>query len=166
MVTPIFNIHASPHAFPTRIFCQSLGHQIDNCPYCSNKILPTQIIPMDHKPYLISTHVQSFVPNVYNLVYPLTLLNAFCKKLVIPHIFVPLIKNVMEQNLVSFPNSMYLHVGPYTPYFGYGYGGINNAPTMWLPRFNPLVNPITPPKLVLEITQNEIDCSRSWGAFG
>jgi hypothetical protein len=80
----------------------------------------------------------------------------FCKELLIPHIFVPLIKNIMEQNLVSFPNSMYFHVGPYTPYFGYGYGGIKNAPTMWPPMPNPLVNPITSPKPVLEITQNEI----------
>jgi hypothetical protein len=63
--------------FQLIFFGQSSGHQIDNCPYWSNKILPTQTIPMDHKPYSISTHVQSFVRNVYNLVYPLALLNAF-----------------------------------------------------------------------------------------
>jgi hypothetical protein len=117
---------------------------------------------MDHKPYVISTHVQSLVPNVYNLVYHLALLNSFCKFV---NIFVPLIKNVMEQNLVGFPNSMYLHVGPYTPYFGYGYGGIKNAPSMWPPMSNPLTNPITPPKPILEITQNEIvaDCGEPLG---
>ncbi len=64
MVTPIFNIHVFPHAFPTCIFYQSSSHQIDDCLYWSNKTLPTQTIPMDHKPYVISTHVQSLVPNV------------------------------------------------------------------------------------------------------
>jgi hypothetical protein len=38
-----------------------------------------------------------------------------------PLIFVPLIGNVMEQNFVGFPSSMFPHVGPYTPYFGSGY---------------------------------------------
>jgi hypothetical protein len=53
---------------------------------------------------------------------------------------VPFTGNVMEQNPISFPNSMYLHVGPCTPYFGFGYGGIRSAPIMWHPISNPLVN--------------------------
>jgi hypothetical protein len=44
---------------------------------------------------------------------------------------------------------MYPHVGPYTPYFGFGYEGIRRAPTMWPPMSNPLVNPMVPPKLIL-----------------
>jgi hypothetical protein len=32
--------------------------------------------------------------------------------------------------LVGFPNSMYLRVGPYTPHFGFGYGGVRCVPTM------------------------------------
>jgi hypothetical protein len=46
----------------------------------------------------------------------------------------------MDQNLVGFPNSMYLHVGPYTPYFGFGYEGVKGVPTMWPPMSDPLAN--------------------------
>jgi hypothetical protein len=55
---------------------------------------------------------------------------------------------------------MYPHVGPCTPYFGFGYGGIGSVPTMWPPISNPLANFIAPPKLVLGITQVGIiiDC--------
>jgi len=45
----------------------------------------------------------------------------------------------MEQNLVGFPNSMYLHVGTYTPYFGYSYKGVGGVPTMWPLMFDPLI---------------------------
>ncbi len=83
------------------------------------------------------------------MVYPLALANVACKKLVIPHIFIPLTKNVVEQNLVGFQNSMYLHIGPYTPYFGSSYEGIKSDPTMWPPMSDPLVCPIALPKLVL-----------------
>jgi hypothetical protein len=61
------------------------------------------------------------------LLYLLVIPNVICKEPIIPLVFVPLIKNVMEQHLVSFPNSMYFHVGPYTPYFGYGYEGIGSV---------------------------------------
>jgi len=43
----------------------------------------------------------------------------------------------MEQNPIGFPNSMCPHVGPCTPYFGFGYGGIRSAHKMWLPISNP-----------------------------
>jgi hypothetical protein len=56
------------------------------------------------------------------LVYSLAPPNVTCRKLIIPHVFVPLIENVMEQNPIGFPNSKYLHVGTYTPNFGFGYG--------------------------------------------
>jgi hypothetical protein len=36
----------------------------------------------------------------------------------------------MDQNIVGFPNLMYIHVGPYTPYFGYDHGGIMGVLTM------------------------------------
>jgi hypothetical protein len=78
---------------------------------------------MDHKPYPIFVHVQNPISNIQNPVYSSALPNVACRELIIPLVFVSLIKNVMEQNLMGFPNSMYPHVGPYTPYFGYGYGG-------------------------------------------
>ncbi len=58
--------------------------------------------------------------------------------------------------MVCFPNSMYPHVGPYTPYFGSSYEGIGSVPTIWPPMSNPLANPTSTPKLVLGITQDEI----------
>jgi hypothetical protein len=57
----------------------------------------------------------------------------------------------MEQNLVGFLNSMYLHVGPYTPYFGYGYEGIWSVPIMWPLMSNPLTNPMALPNPILGI---------------
>jgi hypothetical protein len=60
------------------------------------------------------------------------------------------------ENPIGFPNLMYIHVGPCTPYFGYGYWGIRSVPIMWLPMFNPLTNPVAPPKLVSRITQASI----------
>lgn len=48
---------------------------------------------------------------------------------------------------------MYPHVGPYTPYFGFGYGGIKNILTMWSPMSNPLTNLIAPPRSILRVTQ-------------
>ncbi len=69
---------------------------------------------MNHRPYLVSLIFQSLIPNIQNLIYPSTLPNVACKELVIPPISVPFTENVVEQN------SMCPHVGPYTPYFGYG----------------------------------------------
>ncbi len=57
----------------------------------------------------------------------------------------------MEQNPIGFPNSMYLHVGPYTPYLGFGYEGIGGVPTMWPSMPDPLTNPTMSRKLVLRI---------------
>ncbi len=90
------------------------------------------------------------------MIYPSTLPNVACRKPIIPPIFVPLIRNVVEQNPIGFPNLMYLHVGPYTPKFGFGYQGIRSLPTMWPPMFNPLTNLTAPPKLILKITQARI----------
>jgi hypothetical protein len=92
--------------------------------------LLAHIILIDHRPYSISLLVQSPISNIQNLIYPLALPNVACRKPIIPHVFIPFIGNVMEQNLVGFPNSMYPHVGPYTPYFGFGYKGIRGVPTM------------------------------------
>ncbi len=115
--------------------------------------MPTQIVLIVHKPYSISLHVQSLVLNVQNLVYPLALPNVTCRKPIIPLFFVLFIGNVMEHNLVGFPNSMYIHVRPYTSYFGFGYRGIGSVPTMWPPMFDPLTNPTTPSKSISRITQ-------------
>jgi hypothetical protein len=73
-------MRASLQAFLTCIFCQSLGHQTYNYPYRSSRILPTQIILIDYRPYLMSTRIQSLVSNVHNSIYPLTLPNVFHKK--------------------------------------------------------------------------------------
>jgi hypothetical protein len=62
----------------------------------------------------------------------------------------------MEQNLVGFPNLMFLRVGPYTSYFCSSYGGIGSVLVMWPPMSNPLTNIMTPPKLVLGVAQVEI----------
>ncbi len=51
---------------------------------------------------------------------------------------------------------MYPHVGPYTPYFGSGYGGIKSVLIMWPPMFDSLANPTTLLKLVLKIAQTRI----------
>jgi hypothetical protein len=48
---------------------------------------------------------------------------------------------------------MYPHVGPFTPYFGFGYEDIRSVLTMWPPMSNPLANPIVPPKPILGIAQ-------------
>jgi len=48
---------------------------------------------------------------------------------------------------------MYPHVGPCTPYFDFGYGGIKSVPTMWPPISDPLINLIAPPKLIMGIAQ-------------
>ncbi len=132
-------------------FGQSLGHQINNCPYWSNIILPTHIILMDHGLYLVSLLIQNPKMNIQNLVYPLVVPNVVYREPIIPFI-----KNVMQQNPVGFPNLMYPHVGPYTPYFGSSYGGIGSVPTMLLPMFDPLVNPMASPKPVLKIAQTKI----------
>jgi hypothetical protein len=88
---------------------------------------------IDYKPYPISTPIQSFVTNVQILVYSSTLAYVSPKELVIPFIYVPFIKNVLEQNVVSFPNSMFFYVGPYTPYFEYGYNKMGSILAMWPP---------------------------------
>ncbi len=58
--------------------------------------------------------------------------------------------------MVGFPNSMYPHVGTCIPYFGFGYGDIENAPTMWPLIFDPSPNLTKSPKSVLGVTQARI----------
>jgi hypothetical protein len=48
---------------------------------------------------------------------------------------------------------MFLHVGPYTSYFGYGYGGIGNVFTMWPLMFDLFANVTTPLKLISGVAQ-------------
>jgi hypothetical protein len=88
----VFYIRVSFQTFLACTFCQSLGHQIDNYRYWSSQILPAQIIPIDYRPYLMSTPIQSFVSNVHNLVYLLALPSVFHKNIVIPHVFISLTK--------------------------------------------------------------------------
>ncbi len=51
---------------------------------------------------------------------------------------------------------MYPHVGTCIPYFGFSYGGIGNALTMWPLMSNPLRNLMAPPKPILGVAQTEI----------
>ncbi len=94
---------------------KSLNRQL---PYRTSSVLLAHIILTNHRLYLISIPIQNLGPNIQILIYSLTLPNINCREPFIPPFFVPLIINVMEQNLIDFPNSMYPHVGPYTPYFG------------------------------------------------
>jgi hypothetical protein len=48
-ITHVYNICASPHAFPTCTFHQSSDHQINNCPYQSSSVLLAHIILTNHK---------------------------------------------------------------------------------------------------------------------
>ncbi len=48
------------------------------------------------------------VSNIQNLVYSLALPNVACRKLVFLLVSIPIVENVMEQNLVAFPNSISL----------------------------------------------------------
>ncbi len=59
----------------------------------------------------------------------------------------------MEQIFVSFFSTMFFHVGPYTSYFGSGYGGIGSVLTMWPPMSDLFVNDMSPLKLILEVAQ-------------
>jgi len=81
----------------------------------------------------------------------MTLLDVFHEELVFPLVSIPFVGNVMEQNPIGFPKLMFLHVGPYAPYFGSSYGGIGSALVMWFPISNPLVNMITPFKPILGV---------------
>jgi hypothetical protein len=47
--------------------------------------------------------MQNPISNIQNSVYSLALPNVPCKELVIPLVSILLTKNVMEQNLLSFP---------------------------------------------------------------
>jgi hypothetical protein len=87
------------------------------------------------------------------LVCPSAPLKSPHKKSFIPHVSVLITGNVIEQNPIGFPNSMFPHVGPYKPYFGYGYSGMGSVPTMWLLMFSPFVKITTTPKPIFRITQ-------------
>ncbi len=58
--------------------------------------------------------------------------------------------------MVGFPNSMYPHGGPYTPYFGFGYGGIVSVFIMWPPMSDLLIVATALPKLLSGIAQVKI----------
>ncbi len=48
------------------------------------------------------------VSNILNQVYSSTLPNVACRMLVIPLVFIPFTGNVMDKNVICFPNSMSL----------------------------------------------------------
>jgi hypothetical protein len=75
------------------------------------------------------------------------------KEPVISTIFVPLSKNVMEQNPVGFPNSICLHVGPYSPYFCVSYDGIGSAHVLWPLMFDHVTKIMAPPHSILGVAQ-------------
>jgi hypothetical protein len=74
--------------------------------------------------------------------YTSTLPSVDCREPILPPISIPFIGNVIEQNLVGFPNSMYRHVGC-RPYFGSSYRGIGNVFIVWPSMFDPLVKSTT-----------------------
>jgi hypothetical protein len=51
---------------------------------------------------------------------------------------------------------MFLHVGPYRPYFGFGYSGMGSVPTMWLPMSSPFINITTTPKPIFGVAQAKV----------
>jgi hypothetical protein len=57
---------------------------------------------------LMTCVVFVLVSNIQNLIYSLALPNVAYKELVFLLVSIPFTKNVMEQNLVGFPNSMSL----------------------------------------------------------
>jgi hypothetical protein len=57
----------------------------------------------------------------------------------------------MQQNLIGFPNSIFPHVRPYTPYSCSNYNGIGSVLAMWSPMFNLVANIIAPLKPVLGV---------------
>lgn len=99
-------------------------------------------------PYPILIHVQNLTLNVQQSIYPSTIPKWPCNKPFVPPISIPIIANLIEQNLVGFPNSMFPFVGPYPPFFGFGYNGMGSVPTMWPLMFGPFANIIAAPKLV------------------
>ncbi len=46
---------------------------------------------------------------------------------------------------------MFPFVGPYPPFFGFGYNGMRNVPTMWPLMFGPSANIITAPKPISKV---------------
>jgi hypothetical protein len=97
--------------------------------------------------YPISIHVQSLVLNVQKLVYPFALPKSPHKNSFIQPILIPITENMIESIPVGFPNSVFPHVGPYIPYFGFGHDGMGNVPIMWPQVFNPFANITTTLKL-------------------
>jgi hypothetical protein len=90
------------------------------------------------------------------LVCPSALLKSPHKKSFILHVSVLITGNVIEQNPIGFPNSMFPHVGPNRPYFGYGYIGMGSVPTMWLPMSSPFINITTAPKPIFGVAQTKV----------
>ncbi len=82
--------------FPACIFCQSLSHHTNNYPYWSSRVLHVHKVLTNHKPYPIFVPTQSPILNIQNLIIFLTLPNVVCRKSIIPHVFIPFTRNVME----------------------------------------------------------------------
>ncbi len=90
------------------------------------------------------------------MVCPFALLKSPHKKSFIPPISVFITGNVIKQNPIGFPNLMFLHVGPYKPYFRSGYSGMGSVPTMWLPMSCPFANINITPKPIFRVAQAKV----------
>jgi hypothetical protein len=90
------------------------------------------------------------------IVCPFAILKSPHKKSFIPHVYVLITENVIEQNLIGFPNSIFLHVGPYRPYFGSGYSDMGSVPTMWLPISSPSTNITRTPNPIFKVAQAKV----------
>ncbi len=69
---------------------------------------------------------------------------------------VPIIENVIEQNLIGFPNSMCFHVETYRPYFGYGYSGLGIVLAVLPPMSSHFTNITIAPNPILGVAQAKV----------
>jgi len=53
--------------------------------------------------------------------------------------------------LISFSNDKFYPIGSYPPFFGPTYLGMGIVPTIWLQMFDPIINVVLTPKLVLGV---------------
>jgi hypothetical protein len=51
---------------------------------------------------------------------------------------------------------MFLHVGPYRPYFASGYDGMGSVLIMWAPMSSPFANITITPKPILGVAQIKV----------
>jgi len=61
-------------------------------------------------------------------------------------------KNVIEPNLIGFPNFMFSPIGSYPSVFGLSYPSMGTIP-IWPQMANPITNVVLTPKPILKVSQ-------------